>query len=94
MIPVPQPPADETREHRLKRLYMRSIRRGIKEMDIVCTRFADAELQTMSEADLALYDQLLGENDQDLLLWVTGKEPAPAPYTLMIDRMVAVMGKA
>ena len=42
MIPVPQPPADETREHRLKRLYMRSIRRGIKEMDIVCTRFADA----------------------------------------------------
>ena len=31
----------ETPENRLKRLSMRSMRRGIKEMDLILTRFAD-----------------------------------------------------
>ena len=34
----------ETFEHRLKRLKMRSMRRGIKEMDLILSAFADARL--------------------------------------------------
>lgn len=56
---------------------MRSWRRGTKEMDLVLGPFADAHLAQMPEEKLALYDVLLEENDQDLLPWVLGQNPAP-----------------
>ena len=86
----PRTPADEPREHRVKRLYMRSIRRGIKEMDILLMRFADAELAGMNDAQLDLYDMLLLENDQDLLVWVTGQAPAPDRFQDLIARIAEV----
>ena len=68
----------ETQEARLKRMRMRSWRRGTKEMDLVLGPFADARLEALSEADLLTYDTILNENDQDLLPWVLGQFPAPA----------------
>ena len=81
----------EQPEHRLKRLYMRSMRRGIKEMDIILTRFADARLSGLSDSDLELYDGLLSENDQDLLQWVTGQVAAPPMYTDLIAQIAEVV---
>lgn len=69
----------ETAEARLKRMTMRSWRRGTKEMDMVLGPFADARLAMMDEATLATYDALLDENDQDLLPWVLGQAEPPAP---------------
>ena len=80
----------ESAESRLKRLYMRSIRRGIKEMDIILGRFAEIGLQELGEADLAIYDTLLSENDHDLYRWVTGQAPAPAPLSPLIKRIAAI----
>ncbi|MBE1294935.1 succinate dehydrogenase assembly factor 2 [Phycobacter azelaicus] len=74
----------ETRENRLKRLRMRSMRRGIKEMDILLSAFADANLDSMDEARIDLYDRLLHENDQDLYQWVTGQVAAPDPFAELI----------
>ena len=68
----------ETQDARLKRMRMRSWRRGTKEMDLVLGPFADAHLESLGEADLVLYDRILSENDQDLLPWVLGQTPAPA----------------
>ncbi len=79
----------EPRETRLKRMRMRSMRRGIKEMDILMMRFAEAHLDELSDEDLDLYDQVLSENDQDLYQWVTGQVPAPAPFAPLIDRIAA-----
>jgi antitoxin CptB len=73
-------PTAELPEHRLKRLKMRSMRRGIKEMDLILTAYADASLPDMKERALILYDALLNENDQDLYQWVTGQVPTPDPY--------------
>ena len=67
----------ETAEARLKRMAMRSWRRGTKEMDLVLGPYADAHLAAMSDARLAQYDLLLEQNDQDLLPWVLGQAPAP-----------------
>lgn len=67
----------ETAEARLKRMRMRSWRRGTKEMDLVLGPFADARLAAMDEPQLALYDRLLAENDQDLMAWLLGQAPAP-----------------
>jgi antitoxin CptB len=74
----------ETPETRLKRLAMRSMRRGIKEMDIILSRYADVRLATMSDADLDAYEALLSENDQDLYQWVSGQMPAPEPLAPLI----------
>jgi antitoxin CptB len=74
----------ETAEARLKRMAMRSWRRGTKEMDLILGPYADAHLAGLSEARLALYDQLLGENDQDLLPWILGQQPAPEALAALI----------
>lgn len=81
----------EARATRLKRLAMRSWRRGTKEMDLVLGRFADAGLDGLSDGDLDLYDALLAENDHDLYRWVTGAEPPPAPHAPLIARLRAFL---
>ncbi|MEO1364658.1 MAG: succinate dehydrogenase assembly factor 2 [Pseudomonadota bacterium] len=85
--------ADEPREHAIKRLHMRSMRRGIKEMDLILSAYAQAELAGMSDARLALYDSLLSENDQDLYQWVTGQTAAPEPFAGMISDISMVFQK-
>ncbi|MGB3245400.1 MAG: succinate dehydrogenase assembly factor 2 [Sulfitobacter sp.] len=74
----------ELHAHRLKRLIMRSMRRGIKEMDLILPPYAAARLDQMDEDALTLYDALLNENDHDLYQWVTGQVGAPAGYSEMI----------
>jgi len=65
------------------------MRRGMKEMDILMMRFADAHLAELSDDDLDLYDRMLSENDQDLYQWVTGQIAAPAPYGQLVTRIAA-----
>lgn len=77
----------ETGENRLKRLTMRSWRRGTKEMDMILGPFANAHLGALDEADLTLYGALLEENDQDLYQWVTGQASAPEPFLPLIAQV-------
>ncbi|CUH53346.1 FAD assembly factor SdhE [Shimia marina] len=87
MSDLSQSQPQETYENRLKRMKMRSMRRGIKEMDIILARFADENLAEMDAQALDLYDALLHENDQDLYQWVTGQKPAPDAYDGLISRI-------
>ena len=77
----------ETPEARLKRMGMRSWRRGTKEMDLILGPYADAHLAAMGEGRLALYDKLLDENDQDLLPMMLGQSPAPQGMTDLVDEI-------
>jgi antitoxin CptB len=79
----------ETAEARLKRMTMRSWRRGTKEMDLVLGPFADAHLAGLSEADLQTYDALLAENDQDLMAWVLGQSAPPEALAPLLARITA-----
>lgn len=79
----------ETAEARLKRLRMRAWRRGTKEMDLVMGPFADAHLAGMDAATLDAFEALQAENDQDLISWVLGQAPAPAPHAALVARMAA-----
>ena len=78
----------ELHEHKIKRLKMRSMRRGIKEMDLILSYFADQTLKKMSDDQLAAYDQLLEENDHDLYSWVTGTAVTPPEFTVLISEIV------
>ena len=77
----------ETSENRVRRLAMRSWRRGTKEMDLVLGPYADAQLAGMSDAALQHFDDLLEENDQDLALWVMGTAPAPDKFAALIGEI-------
>ena len=81
--------AAEHPDDRLKRLRMRSWRRGTKEMDLILGRFADARLVALTGDELALYDTLLSENDQDLYDWVSGRATPPFAYVPLVARIAA-----
>ena len=78
---------DEPVDIMRKRLHMRSIRRGIKEMDLILSAFSQAHLAEMDQDDLALYDQLLSENDQDLYQWISGQSEEPQVYGALMVRI-------
>ncbi|MBO6789571.1 MAG: succinate dehydrogenase assembly factor 2 [Dinoroseobacter sp.] len=78
----------ETPEARLKRMKIRSWRRGTKEMDLILGPYADANLAQMDEAALDLYDDLLEENDQDLYQWVSGQGTPPERFAALIASLV------
>ncbi|MBL6637965.1 MAG: succinate dehydrogenase assembly factor 2 [Planktomarina sp.] len=79
----------ELPDHRIKRLKMRSMRRGIKEMDLILSHFAQTALAQMSDEELVKYDLLLAENDHDLYSWVTGTAATPPEFAPLITQIVA-----
>ncbi len=83
---------NEDRDTRVRRLKLRSMRRGIKEMDIILEAFAKAHLDQMDADELEAYDLLLSENDQDLYQWVTGQVAPPAAHDAMLRRVAAHAG--
>ena len=82
--------AGEPRDTTLRRLHMRSMRRGIKEMDLILARYAGVRLELMDASGLEHYDALLGQNDQDLYRWVTAQEEAPARFAALIAEIRGV----
>jgi len=83
----------EPRETKIKRLHMRSIRRGIKEMDLILTAYATDYMPQLSDDDLVTYDAFLAEYDHDIYGWITGTGTAPAEYNaIMADVMTLASG--
>lgn len=77
----------ENRETRLKRLRLRSWRRGIKEMDLMFGTFADEEMHTLTDAQLDDHETLMAEHDQDLLVWFTGQKDTPSELKDALSRV-------
>ncbi len=66
------------------------MRRGIREMDLVLSAFADAHVSTMTDAQLDAYDALLSENDHDLYQWVTAQAVPPAELSDLVLQIRAM----
>ena len=71
----------------IKRLRMRSWRRGTKEMDMILGPFSDEMLGDLTGQELDRYEQLLHENDQDLYQWVSGQVSPPQTHAELIERI-------
>ena len=65
---------------RRRRILFRAWRRGVREMDLVMGQFADANLPSLSEAELDEFERLLDAPDPELLAWITGEAPTPAAF--------------
>ncbi len=71
---------------RRRRILFRAWHRGIREMDLIMGRYADAEIGTMSEADLDEFERLIEVPDRDLFRWITGEDAAPSNYDTAVFR--------
>ena len=75
----------ETPENRIKRLQMRSWRRGTKEMDMILGPYSNTEIAKLPAETLELYEDLLNENDQDLYVWMSRQAVPPAEHVEIIE---------
>ena len=65
-------------DERRKRLLFRCWHRGMREMDLILGRFADAEISGLSQHELTQFEELMEVPDPDLYAALTGTMP-PAP---------------
>lgn len=79
------------RENKIKKLKMRSMRRGIKEMDFILSYYSEVCLEKMPGVKLDLYSDLLFENDQDLYSWCSGRAVPKKKYTAIISEIRDVL---
>ncbi|MGO9024517.1 MAG: succinate dehydrogenase assembly factor 2 [Beijerinckiaceae bacterium] len=71
---------------RRRRALFRSWHRGMREMDLIMGRFADAEMGRLSEAELEAFEALLERPDHDVFSWLTGEVETPAAHDTPVFR--------
>jgi antitoxin CptB len=77
-------------DDRRKRLLFRCWHRGTREMDLILGRFADTEIASLSDGELAQLEHLIEVPDPDLYAALTGDRPlAPEYASALFDRIKA-----
>lgn len=71
---------------RRRRTLYRAWHRGIREMDLIMGRFADAEIGDLSESELDDFEALIEVPDRDLFKWLTGEAETPSNYDTAVWR--------
>jgi antitoxin CptB len=80
-------------DDRRKRLLFRCWHRGTREMDLILGRFADAEIASLGEGELAQLEHLIEAPDPDLYAALTGSAPlAPEYASQLFDRIKSFRG--
>ncbi len=75
---------------RRRRILFRCWHRGTKEMDLVFGRFADSEIDCLSEEELDQLETLMEHPDRDLFSWISGEVAPPAEVqTGTFDKIIA-----
>ncbi|HET7912847.1 MAG TPA: succinate dehydrogenase assembly factor 2 [Pseudolabrys sp.] len=80
--------SSEGLDPRRRRLLFRCWHRGIREMDFVLGRFADAHLAALTESELGVLERWLEVPDQQIFAWVNGMETTPPEFdTALFHRL-------
>jgi antitoxin CptB len=72
--------SSEGLDERRRKLLFRAWRRGVREMDLIIGRFADAYIDKFDQADLDDFERLIEAPNAELYAWVIGTEAVPANY--------------
>jgi antitoxin CptB len=86
-------PGDEL-DLRRRRLRYRAWHRGMREMDLVLGRFADAELANLTPHELGELEALMEAPDPDLFAWILGQSTVPLERDTLIFRRIAEFNRA
>ena len=73
---------------RQRRILFRSWHRGMREMDLLLGRFANAEIGSLTDSELAHYELLLDAQDRDVFSWLTGEAEPPSAYDTLLLRKI------
>lgn len=65
---------------RRRKILFRAWHRGIREMDLIMGRFADASVDALSEPELTEFEKLMDLPDQQVLAWITGEAAVPPAH--------------
>jgi antitoxin CptB len=85
--------SSEGLDERRRKLLFRAWRRGVREMDLIVGRFADAHIDKFDAAGLDDFERLIEVPNSDLYAWVSGVEAAPANYdTTVLAKLRAFHG--
>src|SRR5262249_10950647 len=80
-------------DERRRKLLFRAWRRGVREMDLIIGRFADAHIDKFDAKGLDDFEHLIEAPNADLYAWVIGIENAPAAYdTAVLATLIAFHG--
>jgi antitoxin CptB len=66
-----------TLDVRRRRLAFRAWHRGMREVDLLLGRFADAHMAALTDEEVASFEALLEIPDRDILAWVVGEAEVP-----------------
>jgi len=81
--------SSEGLDARRRRLLFRAWRRGVREMDLIMGRFADAYIEQFDETALDDFETLIEAPNADLYAWVVGDAAAPALYdTRVLQQLI------
>ena len=80
--------SSEGLDARRRRLLFRAWRRGVREMDLIMGRFADAYIERFDETALDDFETLIEAPNADLYAWVVGDALAPALYDTPVLRQL------
>jgi antitoxin CptB len=87
--------SSEGLDERRRRLLFRAWRRGVREMDLIIGRFADAHIDKFDEAELDDFERLIEAPTAELYAWVIGADNVPANYdTAVLAKLRAFHTKA
>ena len=75
-------------DERRRKLLFRAWRRGVREMDLIMGRFADAYIEQFDETALDDFETLIEAPNADLYAWVVGDAAAPALYDTQVLRQL------
>ena len=71
-----------------KKLLFRAWHRGIREMDIILGRFADAHIGGMGAGELDEFAILLEVFDRDLIQWFTNETRTPSEWNTALFQKI------
>lgn len=77
-------------EPRRRRILFRAWHRGTREMDLLMGSFTDAEIRTMSDDDLDVFELLIEAPDRDIYAWITDKTETPSNYNTPLFQRLKV----
>ena len=73
---------------RRRQILFRAWRRGVREMDLIVGRFADARIAVLDGLELDDFERLMEAPNASLYAWVTGAEPIPPDYDTSVLRQL------
>jgi antitoxin CptB len=78
---------------RRRKLLFRAWRRGVREMDLIVGRFADAHIAALDAGGLDDFERLIEVPNAELYAWVSGAQAVPQSHDCAVLRQLIAFHK-